>query len=127
MPRNNAIKAVGECLCDGTDEVDEVVGEGYHYEDGFAREHSEMIKKIEAYEKDAKARLDASVTVYANEKHDQRFLADLIPVDRWWYERFNYSEVLEVIKTLEVTLEMIKIMEGAEDHGFATWSRRHAA
>ena len=112
---------------DVAEKADDCQQDGYNYKDGSAREHSGMIKSMEAYEKDAKIRLDAMVTVYDNQKHEQWFLYGLIPRDNILHPRFDPTEVWEVIGTLEATLEMIRIEEDfTRGSRFAAWSRRHA-
>lgn len=69
MPGDNGIEEVEECQED--------IDTGY--EDGYFREHREMMNKMEAYEIECKARLDARVTVFDCDHYNQAFLAELIP------------------------------------------------
>jgi len=68
MLRNDEEEGVGEPI--------EGVDDGRY--DG-EREHAEMIRKMDAYEKACKARLDALVTVYDSDHYDQEFLRKMVP------------------------------------------------
>ena len=112
---------------DVAEKADDCQQDGYNYKDGSAREHSEMVRSMDAYEKGAKIRLDAMVTVYDSRKCEQGFLYGLIPRDNILHPRFDPAEVWEIIGTLEATLETIRIEEDFFGKpGFAAWSRRHA-
>ncbi len=118
----------GKCECDLPGSTGVCSENESGYEDGYFRMHREMIKKMDEFEHACRARLDATVMVYSGEKFSQEFLKGLIPLDEY-RPHLDSGEILEFIRTLEATLEMIKIAEefNPGTSRFLLWSRRHAA